>query len=84
MWQLEFDREPGNYIIDSHPYNEAVLIALEDLALNAEGIPAEGCTQIEPGVYLWEVADHQVVYQRIPGPEGTPHRLHVLILKPKA
>jgi hypothetical protein len=84
MWQLEFDRKPGNYAIDSHPYNEAVLIALEDLALNAEGIHAEGCTQIEPGAYLWEVADHQVVYQRIPSPEGAPHCLRVLILKPKA
>jgi hypothetical protein len=83
MWQLEYSREARNYAIDSHPYNEAVLIALEGLALTVEGIPAEGCTQVEPGVYLWEVADHQAVYERILGPEGAPRLLHVLILKPK-
>lgn len=78
MWHLEYDREPSNYAIDSHPYNEAVLIALEELAQTDDGIPAEGCTEIEPGLYLWEVADHLVIYERI----EAQRRLHVLILKP--
>jgi len=43
MWTLEYRQEASNYAIDSHPYNEAVLIAIETLAQTITGLPEEGC-----------------------------------------
>jgi hypothetical protein len=53
--------------------------ALDALAETEEGIPPEGCTQIEPAIYLWEVAQHQVIYRRITGERP---RLRILVVKP--
>ena len=78
MWTVEYTQEAGNYAIDSHPYNEAVLIAIEALALTQTGLPTEGYTEMEEGRYLWEVANHQVICRRIPERKT----IRILVLKP--
>lgn len=64
MWAVEYSREVRNYIYDSYPYTDAVWQAIKSLRQTKEGIPAEGVTQLEPGVCLWEVVNHLVVYER--------------------
>jgi hypothetical protein len=64
-WEIEFSQEASNYAIDSHPYNEAVLIAIERLVLTEDGLPGEGIYQLIENWCVWEVAEHTVVYERI-------------------
>ncbi len=63
MWLLEYSREASNYAIDSHPYNENVLIAIEMLALTDTALRSNS-VELEPGVYLWSIEGHLVVYKR--------------------
>jgi hypothetical protein len=69
MWQLEYSQEARNYALDSHPYNEAVLMAIESLAQTQTGLPSENCLPSYPeNHYLWLVADHWVYFYRSPSP----------------
>jgi len=79
-WELGFSHEASNYAIDSHPYNEKVLMAIEELAFSAEGIPDEHYTELEPNIYLWEVAEYLVLYQRI---VENRQRLWIAFIKPR-
>ncbi len=63
MWLLEYSREANNYAIDSHPYSEDVLSAIETLALTDMALPPNS-TELEPEVYLWRVEGHLVIYKR--------------------
>lgn len=79
MWQIKYSDEAASYAIDSHPYNEDVLLAIEDLALMPTGIPKEHCELFEdPSTYLWEVADHEVIYERF----TEENLLYIWIVKP--
>ncbi len=60
MWELEYSQEANNYALDSHPYNEEVLIAIEMLALTGDPLPVEGCRRLEPEIYSWAIAAHTV------------------------
>ena len=40
MWELTYNREANNYALDSYPYNEDVLVAIESLTLTKDGLPA--------------------------------------------
>ena len=64
MWTIEFSQEANNYAIDSLPYNEDVLIAIERLAFQASGLPAEGTYYPIDELLIWEVAGHTVIYER--------------------
>ncbi|MBV7328253.1 hypothetical protein KFU94_08320 [Chloroflexi bacterium TSY] len=65
MWQIEFSQEASNYAIDSHPYNEDVLIAIEKLAFTEDGFPEDGSYQTLEQWCVWEILDHVVVYERV-------------------
>ena len=65
MWQLDYTREMRNYFIDNDPYTFNLLIKIEELKFTPEGIPAEGCTQIEDGLLWWETLNHAVIYARL-------------------
>jgi len=78
MWQIGFSREASQYAMDSHPYNEEVLLAIETLAFTPDGLPQEGISELEPDIYLWQVAGHSVIYQRI----TSIRRLWVAVIKP--
>lgn len=78
MWTLEYSPEAANYAIDSHPYNEAVLMAIETLAQTQTGLPSENCVQLAPGRYWWEVAGHQVLLKRT----LARHTIRILVIKP--
>ncbi len=78
-WELGFSHEASNYAIDSHPYNEEVLMAIEALAFIPDGIPDENYSELEPNIYLWEVAGHLVLYQRI---TENGQRLWIAFIKP--
>jgi hypothetical protein len=41
IWDIELSQEANNYAIDSHPYNEHVLMAIERLAFSQDGLPTE-------------------------------------------
>lgn len=80
MWQLEYSQEASNYALDSHPYNEGVLMAIEDLVDSEDGLPADAnWTEWRHEHYLWVVAGHLVSFQRFRSP--TP-RLLILFIKP--
>ena len=66
IWDVEFSQEASNYAIDSHPYNEDVLIAIENLAFSQDGLPNEGIYQILEQWCIWEIAEHTVVYEKTP------------------
>jgi hypothetical protein len=63
LWRLNYSREANNYILDSYPYNEAVVMAIQTLALMPSPYPP-GVTQAKiPGIMVWRVADHDVYYR---------------------
>lgn len=79
MWALEYNQEASNYALDSYPYNEEVLMAIESLAMTTEGLPTEAYIQLEPEYYLWEIAQHTVIFRRI---MDETLRLRILVIKP--
>lgn len=81
MWQIEFTKEAANYAIDSHPYNEQVLEAIEFLAFTEDGLPTDGnLWQDEEGFIWWEVSRHLVFFRRF----EAERRLRVEAIKPLA
>jgi len=79
MWELEYSPEANNYALDSYPYNEAVLAAIETLAQTDEGIPSTDWDEWQPDYFLWVVADHLISYQKV---TGEPSKLRILVIKP--
>ena len=80
-WAIEYSIEARNYLYDSYPYTEAVLIAIEELRFYEDAVPPEGHTQIEPDVYLWEVLRHLVLFQKLP--DAKPQKcLRIGVVKP--
>lgn len=78
MWSIEYSREVRNYIYDSYPYTEAIWQAIKTLRQTKDELPAEGCRQLGLETYLWEVADHTVIYQRV----VAQRKLVITVLKP--
>lgn len=80
LWDVELSQEVNNYVIDSHPYNEDVLIAIEKLAFSQNGLPAEDVYQVLEDWCIWEIADHTVVYERTPA----LFHIYIWLIKPTA
>jgi len=59
FWRLEYSREASNYALDSLPYNEAALLAIQELASMPSPYPP-GTIEVLPGMLSWEVANHAV------------------------
>lgn len=79
MWDVKYTKEVRNYIYDSYPYTEAVWQAVKTLRQTKDGLPPSEWKEREPNVFLWEVADHQVLYER-----NTEQRLlTVFVMKPR-
>lgn len=78
IWNVEFSQEASNYAIDSHPHNENVLIAIEQLAFNPDGLPSEGTYQLWEDWCIWAISDHTVVYQKV---EVIFH-IYIWVIKP--
>jgi hypothetical protein len=55
VWALEYTDEVKYYFIDNGDLVFDVLVRIEELKFTEDGIPPEGCTQIEPNIYLWEI-----------------------------
>jgi len=80
MWQIKYTKEVRNYIYDSYPYTEAVWQAVKSLWQTSEGLPLSGWKEKEPNVFLWEVADHQILYER----DMEQRSLTIFVMKPRA
>jgi hypothetical protein len=78
MWRLLYNREASNYALDSYPYNEDVLVEIETLALTAEGLPANNYARLDSEYYVWEIAKHTVIFQRI----VDKMEIRILVIKP--
>lgn len=78
IWDVEFSQEASNYAIDSYPYNEEVLAAIEKLAFQGEGLPSERSYEVLDNWCIWEIAEHTVVYERTP----TRFNLYIWLIKP--
>jgi hypothetical protein len=65
MWTLDYTEEVKLYFLDNGNLVFNLLVKIEELKFMPEGIPAEGCTQIEEGLLWWEVLRHIVIYERI-------------------
>jgi hypothetical protein len=78
MWEVEFSQEANNYALDSHPYNEDVLIAIERLMFTTDGLPTEGKYETLENWCIWEIAGHTVVYEK----EDKILYIYIWIIKP--
>lgn len=76
-WWVEYARPAANYLEDNGSLVAKLFFAIEALA-ESEGIVI-GATLIEPGLYLFEPENHQVVYER----DDSRQIVYVLIIKPK-
>jgi len=81
LWDIKYSIEARNYLYDSYPYTEDILIEIEKLRFTEAAIPIAGCTQIEPHVYMWTTLRHMVVYRRMPDIDPRP-ALWIAIVKP--
>ena len=63
LWRLEYSREANNYVLDSYPYNEAVVMAIQSLMLMPSPYPPGVTPSKIPGVMVWRVTDHDVYYR---------------------
>ncbi len=76
MWELEFSDEAKFYFIDNGDLVFDLLVRIEQLRRTPDAVPSEGCTQIEPNVFMWYVLRHMVVYRKKDG------RLIIAVIKP--
>ncbi len=79
MWTVGYTQEVRNYIFDSYPYTETVWQKIKTLRQTNDGLPPRDWKEIEPAVYLWEVAGHTVVYKRL----IVERKIIVTVLKPQ-
>ena len=49
MWGIEYSEEVKFYFIDNGPYAFALLVKIEELKFYVNGLPPEGCIQIDLG-----------------------------------
>lgn len=63
MLRIRYSQEASNYFLDNGELTRDLMIAIEELAFFG-GIPITGDhTESEPGLHLWIVSDHIVVYR---------------------
>jgi len=79
MWRITISEEATHYLEDNLSLIDELIQAIDALMATDDGIPPAGCTQIEPGIYWWEVARHSVIYTRILGEKP---RLRISVIKP--
>lgn len=79
MWEIEYSQEVKYYFVDNYPYTFDLLVRIEELKYIQSGIPSEGCVELEPGFYWWEVLQHAFIYERI---TEQPQKLIVVVVKP--
>jgi len=79
MWKLEYTQEANHYALDSYPYNEDVLVAIELLAQTESGLPESAYREWKPGHFIWSVAEHYVAFHRIIDAQPT---IIILLIKP--
>lgn len=79
MWTVTYTKEVRNYIYDSYPYTETVWQAVKSLRQTTKGLPATGWKEKEPNVFLWEVADHQIISER----NVDQRILNIFVMKPR-
>jgi hypothetical protein len=76
MWAIEYSDEVKLYFIDNGDLVFALLVRIEELRYLSDAIPPEGCTQLEPNVFMWDVLHHTVVYRK------SEQTLVIAIVKP--
>ena len=64
MWAIEYADEVKYYFLDNGDLVFDLLVRIEALRLTPDGLPPEGCTQLDPDFYWWEVLRHIVLYER--------------------
>ncbi len=80
MWEIKYTKEVRNYLYDSYPYTAEVWQAAKALRAMDRALPMEEHVEIEPGVYLWRVAGHFVIYRKI----ESEQIVRILVMKPGA
>lgn len=77
-WTLSYHRTVVQYLISLREAGHTLRYTIFSLQQTAEGIPEAGVTQIEPGIYMWEIHNHHVVYRRF----EQEHRLFISSVRP--
>lgn len=77
MWRLRYSLEAAGYIADNWHLIDDLIAAIKALSAIDSAIPPEG-VQRELGIYVWEIAGHQVYYATVP----EKNNIHILVLKP--
>jgi hypothetical protein len=80
MWQIEYTaRRLGIISYDSYPETQAIWQTIKSLAYDVVRVIFWlANTQLETNVFLWEVDDHWVVYER----DVVQRKLLFFVLKP--
>lgn len=82
MWTLHYSQEVKFYFLDNDPYCFDLLVKIEELKFNLDGIPPEGLTPLddpdEPDLYLWLVLNQVVILRKITIERG----LYIIAIRP--
>jgi hypothetical protein len=64
LWEIEFTAEAKFYFIDSGDDTGNLLGEIELLRYYSDALPPEGWTEVEPGLFRWEILNHLVYYRK--------------------
>ena len=64
MWEVWYDLEAANYLADNGELVATLFFAMEALA-KTEGWPQQGEYSREEKLFIWQILDHLIVYQRL-------------------
>ena len=78
MWKIDYTEEVISYFVDNGDLVFDLLVRIEELKFIEDAIPPEGCIQLEPNAYRWEVLQHLVIYQRT----VATRKLRIAVVKP--
>jgi hypothetical protein len=65
MWELDYTDEVKFYFLDNGDLVFDVLVKIEELKFFDDSMPDEGCIEIEPELFLWQVLRHWVIFHRL-------------------
>lgn len=69
-WVIEYSQEADSDLVDHYPYTNGLDLVLIAVSLTADGIPATGAHQLEPGLLMRKIQQHTVIHAE--DPKGRP------------
>jgi hypothetical protein len=64
MWEIEYLDEVKFYFTDNGTYTGNLLDEIERLRYSPDALPPDSYSELEPGLFVWEILNHLVFYRR--------------------